>query len=505
VYQKCLFLRIENNVQLDRKEPIMAREKSAREKISASIESEFLILKLDGEEVPVNKQMVNSDLLQEFPALGALVKDEFGIQPSTQAPPSIKAMKDLELVDYEPAADSGHFRFYPRGTIIFELLRLWAEEIALNRLGAHQIITPIIYGWKHDDIRSQAESFHEHHYRVYPPGGEGDEQEKFILRFAGDFGLFRMMRDAQLTYRHLPVRMYEFSPSFRYENSGSLSGLRRVRAFYMPDIHSFCVDLEQGFQEYKKLYQHYTDLTNGFSVEYAVAFRIVKSFYEKHKDELLEMIRYSGQPAYIELLSDMKHYWVMKHEINTIDNNQGVCQVSTVQLDIKDASLYGINYTDSNGDKKGCTIVHSSIGSPERWIYSILEHALKQEVPSLPLWLAPIQVRVLPISDDKHLDFCRDLAIKLKENQIRCDVDDRPNPLNWRIRRSEIEWVPFSVICGDKEMKSGQLSIRIRGQGQQIMSLDDLIHKIKKQVEGMPYMPLPDLLLTERPVLRSRG
>jgi threonyl-tRNA synthetase len=473
---------------------------ATREEVTQAISSKYIILSPDGTEMPLSSPPPDLPLFKDNPGLHALVKVELAKGQPNEELRSIRAMQELELVDYEPASDKGHFRFYPKGALVFDLLRLWAEEIALVRLQAYQIETPILYNWDEPDIRAQAESFHERHYRVLPPGKDSE----FILRFAGDFGLFRMMKDAQLTHRHLPVRLYEFSPSFRYEQSGELSGLQRLRGFWMPDIHSFCVDLPQGLAEYGELYRGYTELANGTGVQYAVAFRVVESFYRENREAILKMVRYGRAPVFIELLSEMKHYWVMKHEINTIDGCGGVCQTSTVQLDIKDAAIYGITYIDQTGERKGCTIVHSSIGSPERWIFSILEDALKKKVPVLPLWLAPIQVRLIPLVAERHLEYCQDLARMFQAEKIRVDIDDRPDTLSWRIRAAEREWVPYTIVCGDKEQADGSvLPVRIRGNGQKPHSFPEIADLIKGQTKGMPFRFLPGTLVSKRPVFRG--
>lgn len=116
------------------------------------------------------------------------------------------------------------------------------------------------------------------------------------------------------------------------------------------------------------------------------------------------MLKYSKRPAFIEVLSKMKHYWAVKHEFQGIDAVGGNCQLSTVQLDIVDAERYGIVYSDKDGKQKGCTICHSSVGSIERWIFSILENALKNEKPTIPLWLSPTQVRLIPVANS-HLKY----------------------------------------------------------------------------------------------------
>ncbi|MCL5407314.1 MAG: His/Gly/Thr/Pro-type tRNA ligase C-terminal domain-containing protein [Patescibacteria group bacterium] len=455
----------------------------------------------DGTEIALEHNQPLPESLHAYPSLYALANIEMNGSQGGQEPPSIRAMQELEMVDYEPASDKGHFRFYPKGNLVKELLHDWAEMIALERLQAYPIETPILYRADEPDIKGQAESFHERHYSVYG----ADNDERFILRFAGDFGLFRMMKDAQLTYRHLPVRMYEYSPSFRYEQSGELTGLRRVRGFHMPDIHSFCASLDQGIDEYQELFKSYTDLANGTGVHYGIAFRVVESFYQEHGSSILEMLKYASAPALIESLSEMKHYWCMKHEINTIDNTQGICQVSTVQLDIKDASLYGINYVTPEGSLRGCTIVHSSIGSPERWIFSILEHALREKPYQLPMWLAPVQIRIIPISEEKFLQPSVKLAMELRKAEIRADIDDRAESLSWRIRAAEKrEWIPAIVVLGEKELAGNFLSVRIRGQEKVVqMGVEHLCSAIKHETKDMPFRQLPWLLISKRPVFRA--
>ncbi len=479
--------------------------KITREEIAKGITSEFFILTPNGEEYKIDMKNLKENLdkyeiLNKYPTLKKyIIADELKESNSYPVePPSIKAMRHLELVDYEEASDSGNFRFYPKGTLIFDLLSDWAEEIAINRLHAMKIETPIMYDWSMPDIREQGESFHERHYIIKVPD---DENKEFVLRFAGDFGLFRIMKNINMSYDQLPIRIYEFSKSFRYEKKGELSGLRRLRAFHMPDIHSFCKDIEQGWEEYENLYKNYTDLTNGTGIEYAVVFRIVKEFYEKYKDRIINLLKYSNTPAFVEVLSSMKHYWAVKHEFQGIDSVNGNCQLSTVQLDVKDASTYGINFVDKDGKKKGCIICHSSIGSIERWMFEILENALKNEKPMLPLWLSPTQVRIVPVSKE-FLNFSNKILNEIEEENIRVDIDDRDETLNAKIRKAEREWIPYIVVIGEKEKQTKKLSVRRREDNKNLtLSVEELKNEIKKKTENMPFrkLNLPKQL-SKRPI-----
>lgn len=470
-----------------------------REQINAKISKRCIIVNKKGDEYPVDDHNQINIAAKNYPLLNKFILDEHGLNSNNSSPKSIQVMQKLELVDYEAASDSGHFRFYPKGNLIFDLIKSWAEEIAQNKLNALKIETPLIYDYNEPDIKEQVQSFHENHYIVNAPGKE----KEFILRFAGDFGLFRMLKEASLSYKALPLRIYEFSKSFRYEKSGSLVGLKRLRGFSMPDIHSFTEDISQGFSEYKELYKNFYDLAKSMDVKFVPVFRAVESFYYKNKAEILELINYGDSPVYIELLSEMKHYWAIKSEFQVIDFNNSFMQLSTVQLDIKDAKIYGINYLDKLGEEKGCTICHSSIGSIERWMYAVLENSLMKEKPMLPYWLSPIQLRIIPVSDE-YLDESLKLAKNLYENNIRIDIDDRDERVGRKIRISEQNWIPYVLVIGENERSNKIYSLRCRDGNETIaLKFDDLISHLKTKQNNMPYIKLNlNKLLSKQPIFR---
>ncbi|MBU0623937.1 MAG: hypothetical protein KJ672_03730 [Candidatus Thermoplasmatota archaeon] len=473
-----------------------AEKKVTREEVVEKIAKTFYILTPEGEEFPVDLENIDSlKILDKHPSLKTFILSEEIGRTKGEEPPSIRAMQKLELVDYEEASDRGHFRMFPKGHLVFSLLEAWAQEIALDRIGAVQIDTPVLYDWSFPDIRSQGMSFHERHYTL-----KTEENREFVLRFAGDFGLFRMMKGATLSYRHLPLRVYEFSKSFRLEQRGELTGLKRLRAFHMPDVHCFTKDIDDGWKEYMLLYKSYSDLADATGVEYAVAFRIVQEFYDKYKGNLIELLRHSKKPALIEVLSEMKHYWAVKHEFQGIDSVGGAVQLSTVQLDVEDAERYGIVYADSDGKKKGCIICHSSIGSIERWIYVLLEEALKHEKPALPFWIAPTQIRLIPVNEGFVGD-CDRLADQI---DARVDIDDMDDKVGKKIRNAEMEWINMIIVVGEKEKASGQFPIRIRSGDQKMMTLEQLKAEVAKLSKGYPRarLPLPRYL-SKRPVFRG--
>jgi len=461
--------------------------------------SERVILAPDGKEHPLDLQDVGKcKVLDKYPLLKQFVlSEELGIKPGEE-PPHIKLMRRLELVDYEPASDTGHFRFYPNGALVKGLLEDLAAELA-GDLGASPIETPMLYRADEPDIHEQASRFYQKDYRIKLPN------RTLLLRFAGDFGLFRMMKGTVMSYKQMPVRIFELSPSYRLEQSGECVGLKRLRAFTMPDVHCFCRDLKQGLEEYERLFLKYTELTDAMEVEYVVAFRVVREFYEQNKQFITRLLKRIRKPALIELLPERKHYWIMKHEFQEVDSVGGNAQLATVQLDIEDSERYGIFYIDEKGGKRGCIILHSSMGSIERWMYAMLEEAAKQlksgATPSLPLWLSPTQVRLVPVGE-QHLKYCLRLVDVLEKGQIRADVDDRSETVAKRVRDAEREWVPYVIVVGDKELKAKKLPARVRGLKKlKPLTAKGLTAEIKRKTNDMPFRPLAlPKLLSMRPI-----
>ncbi len=459
-----------------------------REEIVKDINKDYFLLLPSGEEIELNlskrEEVLNILEKYGYPELIDYVKaEELPGEVKAEAP-SIKEMKRLELCDNENASDSGNHRMYPNGQLMFNLIRDWQEKIAKYDLGAMEIGSPLFYNKADEQILAQCGSFHERHYSVRVPD---DPNKEFILRFAADFGLFKMVQQAQFSYRQLPLRFFEYSENFRYEKSGELSGLKRDRFFHMADIHCFCKDEEQAIIEYKDICRKYEDLNSGMGIKYANVLRVVDKFYEKYKADLLEIVRYANRPLFVERLDKMKHYWAMKHEWQSIDSVHGNQQLSTVQFDVKEGKVYNIVYADENGEKKNCIIIHSSVGAIERCMYAILEEALKLDRPVLPLWLSPVQLRIIPVNNDAHLSFCKELEF----NGIRYDIDDRNEKLGKKMVRARQEWIPFVIVVGENEINGAKFKVNDRRNNCVLeMSKDELENFIKKEIANYPYRPL---------------
>ncbi|MFX1449447.1 MAG: threonine--tRNA ligase [Promethearchaeota archaeon] len=463
------------------------KKKEVVEKIEKST---FHVLDLDGKLIPHEKfNYKGYEDLQKF-----MNYEVSGSREVTVEPPHIKLMKKLELVDYETRADPGHMRWYPKGELIRNILIEYLSE-KMQNIGAMQVETPVMFTTKHPIIQEHLKKWAERQYLVK----SGDKT--LFLRFASDFGLFFMLSDLNISYRNLPMRMYELTKySFRHEQTGEVVGLRRLRAFTMPDLHTLCKDVDQAIEEFERQYQICINFMDAIEADYEVGFRVVKEFWDENKDWILSLIKKVNKPALIELYPKRDAYWIMKFEFNFVDFTEKAAALPTIQIDVDMARQYGIQYTNESGDRVHPTILHCSpSGALERVVYAILEKAAKiiekEDVPMFPLWLTPTQVRVIPVKDD-FLDFSQKLVETLEHNQIRVDLDDRSDTIGKKIRNAGQEWIPYIIVIGEKEIKSNKLAIRVRKDRGKVseLTINEFIELIKKEMTIETFLPLPEPL-----------
>ena len=478
-----------------------------KEKTSTALESEskiksyWYILSPDGTMVEFDKFNFAKHKKLEKLAKYESAKNRNVDQP----PPHVALMKKLAIADYEPASDHGNMRFFPNGRLIKSLL----EQYVTNRVkdyGGYEVETPIMYDSHHPSMESYFNRFPARQYNIDADG------KQLFLRFAACFGQFLIAHDMQISYKNLPYRLYEMTRySFRREQSGELVGLRRLRAFTMPDCHAFCKDMPQAIDEFRKRFDLSRDVLKNVGIEnddYEMAIRFTEDFYNENKELITEIVKKLDKPVLVEMWKERFFYFVLKWEFNYIDNLGKASALSTDQIDVENGNRYGIEFVDENNKTINPIILHNSpSGAIERVIYALLEKCAKDakegRKPMFPLWLAPTQVRIIPLKDE-FMEFSQNLFDKLTEKNIRVDIDDRNESIGKRIRESEKEWIRYVLVIGDKEVNSKNLSVRDRTQSDvRDISFDDFINEIQTQNQGKPNstLNLPPLL-SKRPIIQ---
>jgi len=486
------------------KEIIPGKEKKAVEKEKEVI-SEWYILTPNGELVDAK----NFDFTGHEELRLLYEHESSGTRKTVGEPPHVRMMQSLELVDYEPASDSGNFRWYPKGRLIKGLLEQHINNMVRD-IGGMQVETPIMYDLEHPALGEYVKKFPARQYTV-------KSDKDFFLRFAACFGQYMIAHDMTISYRNLPLRLYELTHySFRREQSGEVSGLKRLRAFTMPDLHTFCADLPQATEEFKRQFSTSMRWMSYLNLDSEVAVRFVKEFYDKNKALAKDLAMLAGKPVLLELWSERYYYFVMKFEFNVIDSMKKASALSTVQIDVENAKRFNITYTDEKGEKQYPYILHTSIsGSIDRNVYALLEReAIKMsqgKKPMLPLWLSPTQVRFIPVADEFIPD-CERFIDELNKISsfyfIRADIDDREESVSRKIRDAEKEWVPYIVVVGKKERTEHIVTPRIRipelGAGDKPYTIQQLHALILSRTKEFPQQKLPVALhVSKRPKFKG--
>ncbi|WKT57582.1 His/Gly/Thr/Pro-type tRNA ligase C-terminal domain-containing protein [Candidatus Nitrosotenuis chungbukensis] len=276
----------------------------------------------------------------------------------------------------------------------------------------------------------------------------------------------------------------------------------------MPDCHAFCTDIPQAVEEMTKRFELSRNVLKQVGInesDYEMAIRFTEEFYNEHKSVIHNLVKKLGKPVLVEMWKERFFYFVLKWEFNYVDSLGKASALSTDQIDVENGMRYGIKYFDENNVPHHPIILHNSpSGAIERVIYVLLEKAALDQKEgrkaSLPLWLAPTQVRIIPLKEE-FLQHCEALADRLTKQDIRVDIDDRNETIGKRVRESETEWIRYSLVIGEKEVNQPNLSVRDRISGNVTeIPFDDFVADIREQTKEKPFTRLNlSRYMTKRP------
>jgi threonyl-tRNA synthetase len=293
-------------------------------------------------------------------------------------------------------------------------------------------------------------------------------------------------RSRQRSYRELPLRLFEFGSVYRYEKSGVVHGLTRVRGMTQDDAHIFCTR-EQMRDELASLLTFVLDLLKDYGLE---DFYLELSTKNPEKyvgtdadwDEATETLREVATGSGLELVPDPggAAFYGPKISVQARDAIGRTWQMSTIQLDFNEPGLFGLEYTAPDGSRQQPVMIHRALfGSIERFVGVLTEHY----AGAFPPWLAPVQVVAIPIAE-RHNDYLREVAARLRERRIRVEVDDSDERMQKKIRTAQLQKVPFMLIAGDDDMAAGAVSFRYRdGHQDNGVSVADAIERVVDAVE----------------------
>ncbi|MEM1596570.1 MAG: threonine--tRNA ligase [Desulfurococcaceae archaeon] len=403
--------------------------------------------------------------------------------------------------EWEPMSDHGHMRYNPPAVVLMDAVARYSWQVAKSLgIPVFRVMGTNMFNLRAKPVYEHAVLFGDRLYELEV------DNEKYVLRYAACHQQFAMIKDWVISYKDLPFGVFEVADSYRLEQRGELNVLFRTRKFYMPDLHILTRDLSEAVEVAKKVQAKIHEEAAKLGRKYIALYNVTEDFLRENRDKLMEFVRNENSPVLIAVLPAGIYYWVINVEYHIIDNLKRPREIATFQIDIGNSRRFGITYTDENGEKKYPIIIHTAIiGSIERYIYMVFDTAALMEkqgkVPYIPTWLAPIQVRVIPVSKE-YLDYATKVYEEIAKHGIRVDMDDRDLSLGKKIREAAMNWIPYIVVVGQREVETNTINVKIRiNNDQRVMKTEDLVKHILEEIKGYPQVEstLPERL-SIRPV-----
>lgn len=392
-----------------------------------------------------------------------------------------KLGNELELFMFSEEAPGMPF-YLPKGQMIRNELEAFLREIQ-KEYNYQEVRTPFMMNqevWER--------SGHWGHYKDNMYFSEVDNKS-FALKPMNCPGHMLMFKNKLHSYRELPIRMCEFGQVHRHEFSGALNGLLRVRTFCQDDAHLF-VTPKQIEDEIKSVMAQidYVYKTFGFEYEVELSTRPEDSMGDdklwEQAEAALENVLQSLNYKY-RLNEGDGAFYGPKIDFHIKDALNRSHQCGTIQLDFQMPEKFDLNYIDENNEKKRPVVIHRAVlGSLDRFLAILIEHF----GGAFPAWVAPVQVKVIPVSNAVHEQYANEIALKLAQAGVRVEQDARDEKLGYKIREAQIQKVPYVLVIGDKEMENGAVNVRKYGEEKsEVVALDLFVASIEEEIKNRKY------------------
>jgi threonyl-tRNA synthetase len=374
-------------------------------------------------------------------------------------------------------------RLTPTGMIVARLLREWRDVNARFSLLGEEISTPTVYQW------GVANPAFDELTRAFSDRLFALDGRRSVLRHGADPGYFAYLRRLSLSARHLPLRLHETGAVFRRSQRGELRGLARLHEYDMLEHHTLCANLEDAAEEYRRQLAAQLELHRTWTSSTVAWFRVTRDTLPSALS-IIEVTRLSGVPALVEILEQPTNYWAITHTLYT----RGRLRTFNSQIDLVNARRFGVKVRGAEGP---LAIIHTSLGSTERLMLVAVDEGMSSPDTDLPLWLAPVQLRFIPVAP-QHLQQATRLAEAAVRAGVRADIDDRSSSVGRRIRDAMVEWVPYVVVVGDSTSADERMQIRRRKGSPIELRLDQVVARIGADCRGFPTTQLGHLFVSRR-------
>jgi len=394
-----------------------------------------------------------------------------------------KLGKELGIFTFDEQVGPGLPLWMPNGTVIIEELEKLAKETEL-KAGYKRVVTPNI---AKESLYITSGHLPYYEDSMFPPMEL--EGEKYYLKAMNCPHHHKIFGAEQKSYKDLPYRLAEYGTCYRYEQSGELFGLMRVRSLHMNDAHIYCTR-EQFYDEFSAVNAMYLKYFKIFGIDkYVMRFsthdpaKLGQKFINepelwKETEDLVRDVLIRTNTPFVEVAGEGAFYGP-KIDVQIWSTIGREFTLATNQVDFAQGRRFKLEFTNKDNHAETPLIIHRApLGTHERFIGFLLEHYAGK----FPVWLAPLQVKVLPITD-KSLEYAQNLSILLKNADIRVEVDDRSEKIGKKIRDTELARVPYMLVVGEKEMSENKVAVRRQGKGDLgTKAIEEFIAEVRKEI-----------------------
>jgi threonyl-tRNA synthetase len=393
--------------------------------------------------------------------------------------------KDLGLFYFSEDVGPGLPLFTPKGEMLRYVMENYVREVQ-TRYGYQHVWTGHVVK---EDLYRRSGHYENYKDSMFPPMVDGSQAFRLKpMNCPSHMTLFREM--GRHSYRELPLRFAEFATLYRYEKTGELTGLTRVRALTQDDCHTFCTEeqIESEFTLSLHLIQEVLNRYQFSNYKVRLSLRGAGGKYVQDEEKwtkaeaALRASLDANQVEYFEASGEAAFYGP-KADFLARDVLGREWQLSTIQVDFIQPSRLGLTYIGEDGQEHTPVVLHRAVtGSTERFLGVVIEHF----AGAFPVWLAPVQAVLIPIAD-RHVDYARRVVETLSQAGVRAEVDDRGERMNAKIRDHQKQKVPYMLVVGDKEMEAGEVALRLRsGENPGAMPLQAFLELAQKEIrEGV--------------------
>ena len=401
-----------------------------------------------------------------------------------------KLGKELGIFTFDEQVGPGLALWMPNGAVIIEQLERLAKETE-ERAGYKRVVTPNI---AKESLYITSGHLPYYQDSMFPPMEL--EGEKYYLKAMNCPHHHKIFDAEPKSYKDLPYRLAEYGTCYRYEQSGELFGLMRVRCLHMNDAHIYCTK-EQFYEEFKAVNEMYLKYFRIFGIDkYVMRFsthdpaKLGQKYIDepqlwKETEELVRDVLIRTNTPYVEV-PDEGAFYGPKIDVQIWSAIGREFTLATNQVDFAQGRRFKLTFTNRDNHPETPLIIHRApLGTHERFIGFLLEHYAGK----FPVWLAPLQVKILPITD-KSLEYAQSLSILLKNADIRVEVDDRSEKIGKKIRDTELARVPYMLVVGEKEMSEQKVAVRRQGVGDRgVKGIEEFIAEIRKEISDRTPNP----------------